>query len=283
MFASTVGTSEREGRREKWHCGWWGPKTMMLFSFIFFPFAFPSKLISIYGKISIGGAGMASFIIWVQKRCYSEKSKLSNSKFRRAVAGILHFLCIVGIVILYVWYAPHASCSLNISIISGTIILYIIMSGASFLRSVNGGFLSSGIMGIYVIYLCWCALKSEPQETCMREGGSSKEDVFTIISFFAGLITMAVVTFTTGIDSKCFTTALKREDEDDEVPYGYGFFHFVFATGSMYSAMVLVAWDTNHHMQKFTIDIGWTSTIVRIVNEIVAVIIYGLVLMIKPE
>jgi hypothetical protein len=28
--------------------------------------------------------------------------------------------------------------------------------------------------------------------------------------------------------------------EEDDAPYGYGFFHFVFATGAMYFAMLLV-------------------------------------------
>ncbi|RAL51065.1 hypothetical protein DM860_005421 [Cuscuta australis] len=262
MFVSTTGTSKMNGRREKWHSGWWIPKTMMMLALIVLSFFLPSKLFSIYGEIALYGAGvflliqlisMITFINWVNKKCYCENSRISSLQ-RRVLATFTHFLCVLAIAFLYGWYAPHMSCTLNISIISGTLGLYITMVVVSHFLTVNAGSLSSSLMGLYVIFLSWCALKSEPEENCMRKGGSdhtSKIDVLTII--------------------------LKREDEkhEDDVPYGYGFFHLVFATGSMYSAMLFVGWNTNHSMQKFTIDIGWTSAYVRIVNEILALFVYG--------
>lgn len=44
----------------------------------------------------------------------------------------------------------------------------------------------------------------------------------------------------------------KKDDvpEEDDVPYGYGFFHFVFATGAMYFAMLLIGWNPNHTMKR---------------------------------
>ncbi|VFQ68053.1 unnamed protein product [Cuscuta campestris] len=229
---------------------------------------------------------MITFINWVNKKCYCENSRISSLQ-RRVLATFTHFLCVLAIAFLYGWYAPHMSCTLNISIISGTLGLYITMVVVSHFLTVNAGSLSSSLMGLYVIFLCWCALKSEPEENCMRKGGSdhtSKIDVLTVISFVVGLLTIVVATFSTGIDSKCFAV-LKREDEkhEDDVPYGYGFFHLVFATGSMYSAMLFVGWNTNHSMQKFTIDIGWTSAYVRIVNEILALFVYVWLLRNKHE
>jgi len=38
---------------------------------------------------------------------------------------------------------------------------------------------------------------------------------------------------------------------EDDVPYGYGFFHFVFATGAMYFAMLLIGWNSHHSMRKY--------------------------------
>jgi hypothetical protein len=35
---------------------------------------------------------------------------------------------------------------------------------------------------------------------------------------------------------------------EDDVPYGYGFFHFVFAVGSMYFGMLFVGWYTQKPM-----------------------------------
>jgi serine incorporator 1/3 len=39
-------------------------------------------------------------------------------------------------------------------------------------------------------------------------------------------------------------------ESEDDVPYGYGFFHFVFAVGSMYVGMVFVGWDKHHTMKQ---------------------------------
>jgi len=39
-------------------------------------------------------------------------------------------------------------------------------------------------------------------------------------------------------------------ESEDSIPYGYGFFHFVFAMGSMYFGMLFVGWDTHHTMEK---------------------------------
>nr|GLL20559.1 probable serine incorporator isoform X2 [Ipomoea trifida] len=105
-----------------------------------------------------------------------------------------------------------------------------------------------------------------PEEKCIRKAkaATSKGDVLTIISFVVAVLAIVVATFSTGIDSKCFQfwkddkQGSEGEEEHKHVPYGYGFFHFVFATGAM-----------------FTIDVGWTSTWVRIVNEWLAACVYN--------
>ncbi|KAE9600294.1 putative serine incorporator/TMS membrane protein [Lupinus albus] len=61
---------------------------------------------------------------------------------------------------------------------------------------------------------------------------------------------------------------------EDDVPYGYGFFHLVFATGAMYFAMLLIGWNSHHSMRKWAMDVGWTSTWVKIVNEWLGVSLY---------
>lgn len=76
-------------------------------------------------------------------------------------------------------------------------------------------------------------------------------------SFVVALLAMVIATFSTGIDSQCFqfkkdvhSEGEEEEVEEDRVPYGYGFFHFVFATGAMYFAMLLIGWNTHHPMKK---------------------------------
>lgn len=151
------------------------------------------------------------------------------------------------------------------------------MTSVSLHPKVNGGILSPGLMGLYVVFLCWCAIRSEPEgDQCIRTSGTvTKTDWQNIISFVIGILAIVIATFSTGIDSKCFQ--LRKGDkpaEEDDVPYGYGFFHFVFATGAMYFAMLLIGWNTHHSMRKWSLDVGWTSAWVRIVNEWLAVCVY---------
>ncbi|CAB4292502.1 unnamed protein product [Prunus armeniaca] len=55
--------------------------------------------------------------------------------------------------------------------------------------------------------------------------------------------------------------------EDDDIPYKYGFFHLTFSLGAMYFAMLFISWNLNNSAKKWSIDVGWTSTWVKIVNE----------------
>ena len=40
------------------------------------------------------------------------------------------------------------------------------------------------------------------------------------------------------------------ESEEDDIPYGFGFFHLVFAMGAMYFAMIFVGWNASHTMER---------------------------------
>ena len=38
---------------------------------------------------------------------------------------------------------------------------------------------------------------------------------------------------------------------DNKAPYSYGYFHFVFATGAMYFAMLFIGWNPHRIMHKY--------------------------------
>ncbi|KAF7153280.1 hypothetical protein RHSIM_Rhsim01G0094000 [Rhododendron simsii] len=120
--------------------------------------------------------------------------------------------------------------------------------------------------------------KCEPPDSkCIKKvEAATKSDWLSIISFVIAVLAIVIATFSTGIDSQCFpfTKDVKESDQDD-VPYGFGFFHFVFATGAMYFAMLLISWNSHHTTKKWTIDVGWTSTWVRILNELLAACLYA--------
>ncbi|TQD72446.1 hypothetical protein C1H46_042023 [Malus baccata] len=287
MFLSTVGTSKLNEPRDSWQSGWWSPKIVMWVSFIIIPFVLPAKIIQLYGEIAHFGAGfwycsvrvflliqlisIICFIKWLNEWCQSTKSERCRI-YVMLLATTAHVVCLVGIILMYIWYAPEPTCLLNIFFITWTLVLLQLMTSVSLHPNVNAGILTPGLMGLYIVFICWFAIRSEPAGTsCNKKAeDSTKTDWLTIISFVIAVLAMVIATFSTGIDSKCFQFRKDEPVSEDDVPYGYGFFHFVFATGAMYFAMLLIGWNTHQSMKKFTLDVGWASTWVRIVNEWIA-------------
>lgn len=284
MFLSTVGTSKLSDPRDSWHSGWWSAKILLLIILMVLPFFVPSGFIQLYGKLAHVGAGVflliqlisiISFIHWLNDCCLSEKYANRCRVQVLIISVAAYFTCLSGIAMMYVWYVPKISCFLNVFFITSTVVLIQLMTCVSLHPKVNGGWLTPGLMGLYIVFICWCAIRSEPlTETCNRKAeAAARADWLTIISFIVALLTMVIATFSTGIDSKSFQFK-KEEVQPEDVPYGYGFFHFVFAMGAMYFAMLLIGWNSHHTMQKWTIDVGWASTWVRVANAWLAAGVY---------
>ncbi|GMH04630.1 hypothetical protein Nepgr_006470 [Nepenthes gracilis] len=285
MFLSTVGTSKLHDPRDSWHSGWWSVKLILCIIFMVLPFLVPPTIIELYGEIAHFGAGVflliqlisvISFITWLNDCCLSEKHVEQCHFHVMLLATAAYVVCIVGIILLYIWYAPDGSCLLNIFFITFTLVLLQMMASVSLHPKVNAGLLAPALMGLYLVFICWCAIRSEPPGTgCNRKAEvANRTDWLAIISFIVALLAIVIATFSTGIDSQCFQFKKVSTKAENDVPYGYGFFHFVFATGAMYFAMLLIGWNTHHSMKKWSIDVGWTSTWVRIVNEWLAACVY---------
>ncbi|RDY05933.1 Serine incorporator 3 [Mucuna pruriens] len=270
MFLSTARTSKMNNVRDTWHSGWWSVKIALW---------------------------VVTTIPYFVNVCINHQFSCSRIHVM-LFATTAYVVCLVGIILMYIWYAPKPSCLLNIFFITWTLVLLQLMTSVSLHPKVDAGILTPGLMGLYVVFLCWCAIRrqgylslldsfglvsidnifacSEPAgENCIRKSDSAtKTDWLSIISFVVGILAIVIATFSTGIDSKCFQFRKDRTPTEDDVPYGYGFFHFVFATGAMYFAMLLIGWNSHHSMRKWTLDVGWTSTWVKIVNEWLAVCVY---------
>ncbi|PON40227.1 Serine incorporator/TMS membrane protein [Trema orientale] len=298
MFLSTVRTSKLNEPRDVWQSGWWSVKIVLWVVFLIIPFLLPSSVIQLYGEIAHFGAGVflliqlisiISFITWLNDCCQSEKHAERCQIHVMLFATAAYVVCLVGIIMMYIWYAPEPSCLLNIFFITWTLVLLQLMTSVSLHPKVNAGILTPGLMGLYVWSVAvvtsigmleqltkMLSADSEPAgENCIRKAtASTKTDWLNIISFIIAVLAMVIATFSTGIDSQCFQFTKEETRSEDDVPYGYGFFHFVFATGAMYFAMLLISWNPHHTMKRWTIDVGWTSTWVRIVNEWLAVCVY---------
>ncbi|KAG2586615.1 hypothetical protein PVAP13_5NG062900 [Panicum virgatum] len=286
MFMSTVNTRKVHECRNSWHSEWWPAKVVLWLGFTVVTFLAPSPLVQLYGKVAHFGAGaflviqlisVTRFIMWLNDCCQSEVTRKRCHLQIQAVSIVTYVGSLLGIVLMYVWYAPSPACKLNILFVTVTLVLVQLMTFVSMSSKVKAGYLAPGLMGIYVVFLCWSAIRSEPHtEICNKKAEvATSADWVNIASFVIAVIVIVAATFSTGIDSKCLQfKKAEGESEEDDIPYGFGFFHLVFAMGAMYFAMIFVGWNAHQTMEKWTIDVGWASTWVRIGNEWLAAIVY---------
>ncbi|KAG0526545.1 hypothetical protein BDA96_06G155000 [Sorghum bicolor] len=285
MFATTFGTRKLHEARNSWHSGCWILKSLVYAMSIGIPFIIPNIFIQLYGEIARLGAGiflllqlisMLHFISWCNKRWMPDPGSNQCGLFGLFLSTISYIASFAGIGVLYVLYVPNSSCAFNIFTITWTAILVTVMMAVSLHSKVNEGLLSSGIMSSYIVFLCWSALHSEPQTgKCHSHMKISRDgDSATIVSFIIAICSIVMATFSTGIDTKSFQFRNDEVQLEEDTPYSYEIFHIVFAMGAMYFAMLFISWELNHPTRKWSIDVGWASTWVKIINEWFAASIY---------
>ncbi|XP_048234847.1 probable serine incorporator isoform X1 [Ricinus communis] len=285
MFATTIKARKLYEARNTWHSGWWTLKLFLLILSMAVPFFFPSNYIQVYGELARIGAGIflvlqlvsvIEFIGWWNNYWMPDKEMRQSCSFGLFMSTIFYIASVCGIGVMYYFYGQSLKCSLNIFFISWTAVLLIVMMAISLHSKVNRGLLSTGIMASYLVFLCWSAIRSEPvDKRCNKqnqENGNS--DWTTILSFLIAICAIVMATFSTGIDSQSFQFRKDKVQEEDDIPYDYGFFHMVFALGAMYFAMLFISWNLNNSARKWSIDVGFASTWVKIVSEWFAATIY---------
>ncbi|KAK6929657.1 Serine incorporator/TMS membrane protein [Dillenia turbinata] len=286
MFLTTCKTSKLYEVRNSWHSQWWSLKFIPLIVSLVAPFFLHPDIIQFYGELARVGAGIflvlqlisvIQFITWLNKYCVPDEKEKRSCFFGLFISTIFYLASICGIGVMYPLYASKASCSLNIFFITWTGILLLVMMAISLHSKVNRGLLSSGIMAAYAVFLCWTALRSEPANPkChSQKKASGNNDWTTILGFLIAIFAIVMATFSTGIDSQSFQFRKDNVQMEDDIPYKYGFFHLIFSLGAMYFAMLFISWNLDHTTRKWSIDVGWASTWVKIVNEWLAATIYS--------
>ncbi|KAK3187774.1 hypothetical protein Dsin_027335 [Dipteronia sinensis] len=242
-------------------------------------------LVFLAGELARAGAGIflvlqlvsvIEFIAWWNKYWMPDQERKQSCSLELFMSTLFYIAAIFGIVLMYYLYAHRLACSLNIFFVTWTAILLVVMMVISLHSMVNRGLLSSGIMASYIVFLCWSAIRSEPaNEICnAQKQVNGNGDWTTILSFLIAICAIVMATFSTGIDSQSFQFRKDKVQLDDDIPYNYGFFHLIFSLGAMYFAMLFISWNLENSARKWSIDVGWASTWVKIVNEWFAATIY---------
>ncbi|CDY37743.1 BnaA04g19250D [Brassica napus] len=286
MFLSTWNTMKLHQAQNTWHSDNWSFKFLLLVSVMVASFFIPQLYIQIYGEIARVGAGIflglqlisvIEFITWWNNYWMPNNQSKQSCSFGFVMSIVFYIGSVCGIAVMYYFYVASTACALNIFFISLTVILLIIMMVMSLHSKVKSSLMSSGIMASYIVFLCWSAIRSEPSHTkCNAHTQNGHTDWITVLSFLIAIGAIVMATFSTGIDSESFSFQFRKDEakEEDDIPYSYGFFHLVFSLGAMYFAMLFISWNLEHSARKWSMDVGWTSTWVKIVNEWFAAGIY---------
>ncbi|KAL2506513.1 Chaperonin CPN60 [Abeliophyllum distichum] len=285
MFLTTCYTRKLYEARNAWHSGWWALKFIILAISLAIPFFIPLYYIQIYGELARVGAGVflilqlisvIEFITWWNNYWMPDDRTKSSCSLGLFMSTLFYIASVCGLVVMYALYASKPSCTLNIFFITWTAILLVVMMIISLHSKVNRGLLSSGIMASYIVFLCWTAIRSEPaSEKCSPQKQENAHGGWsTVIGFLIAICAIVIATFSTGIDSQTFQFRKDAVQLEDDIPYKYGFFHIVFSLGAMYFAMLFISWNLESSTRKWSIDVGWASTWVKIINEWFAATIY---------
>ncbi|CAN6442159.1 unnamed protein product [Victoria cruziana] len=168
MLLLTVGTTKMDDPRGTWHCSWWSAKILLWFVLTLLQFLAPSDWIQLYGRLAHWGAGVflviqlfsvISFISWFNSCMRSDKHKKMCRLQILYISIAAYAATFLGIVLMYVWYAPTSSCKTNIFLITWTLVLIIIITWVSIHPKVNAGLINPGLMGMYLVFMCWCAAR----------------------------------------------------------------------------------------------------------------------------
>ncbi|GJP50082.1 hypothetical protein CLOM_g9224 [Closterium sp. NIES-68] len=277
MSVTTLGARVDGGGRDTWHSGWWPPKLLLWAGLLGVTACLPLGVLSIYGYVAVAGAAifvviqlvsMLNFVfVWNDTWQADKKWHVWGA----VVTGTCYVALAAAAVLMFIFFAPSSSCSLNISFICSLLILVLILTLVCLLPAVeSAGLLSTGVMAVYFAFLCWSAIMSEPPgETCNTRPRQTGQTTWTdVTAFIFALLTIVVSVYTVGIDRRCISLHPGSGEDvegagNGKVSYGHGFFHFVFLTGTMYMTMLFIGWDLRENPAQWSLDTGWASTWVK--------------------
>ena len=257
-------------------------------------FALPAAAVSGFGHVARIGAGLfvllqslilLEFVFSVNSFLVERSEEGSRAASALLVLGsfVLFGAALAGLVILFVFWAPRASCSLSTLVLAETLVGILAFTAVSLApcRQKAAGLFTSAAMAAWTVYLSWGALASlppgfacAPREALLLVSSSSSSSgssgsgrmrtngsvlALRIASLVVTLLSLCYATFSASGSHAALSTAnaaergqanreTKRDTDDDaegdaELSYRPDFFHATFALAACYLAMILVSWS----------------------------------------
>ncbi|EFJ42217.1 hypothetical protein VOLCADRAFT_83749 [Volvox carteri f. nagariensis] len=301
MSLATIGVKFRGDKRDRYlHHAHPLLKLALWLLFTALPFLFPNGVLNAYSWMARVGSGvflviqMIILLDFVQG--WNDSWVANGEDDDRWLYGLMGLTCVgYGSTLtlagfMYYWFKPAGagSCSLNIALITLTLLLVVTFSVLSLAPLARGGSIfPSSMIALYAAYLCFSALQSEPREYACNGLGhrlTAASGGTLALGMVVTLASVVYAAFRAGSNTALFT--LEGSEEGEPLPstaaatsltpvtYNYSFFHLIFALASMYIAMLMTGWGTVAQVRKDRIDVGWASVWVKPAAEWVTGLLY---------
>lgn len=301
--------------------GSWAIKGFLWLLFNILPFFLPNAAIDAYGWVArvLSGIFLVIQMLLLLDFAYAWSDSWVNTEDNRWLVALL--VCTLGcfagaftvIGFSFKWFHPASAgdCSLNVFLITLTLILGLAYSALALHPSVtHGSLLCSAVIFFYCSYLTFSAMSSEPQgyecngrssaQAAAGQAATATGMAVTLLSVVYSAVRTGSSDVLLGRDSAA-QDAYKElsegdgasaaggsegEDEEEEgavrrrnravkpVSYSYTFFHLVFALASCYTAMLMTDWGSGTGTAKDQIGVGWTSVWVKMASQWLTIALY---------
>uniref|UniRef100_A0ACD5WJ92 Uncharacterized protein n=1 Tax=Avena sativa TaxID=4498 RepID=A0ACD5WJ92_AVESA len=275
MFVTTVWTKKLHECRNFWNSNLGGPllvKIFMVAVCLYLAQIPTSSYIELYGNIARAGAGLFLIIQLISVTKFIVRAntwqQLNPERLRWLVRPTTILLNFGSFGVIFWLLHENRSNTVEFAIAGITLVLMVIMICIYLKSEVTTGWLALGLMLFYIMAMSWTVIRSVPHRESAKANDPKGPDWLTIVS----LCFMAYSTLSIGEDD--WLQFNNEEQSEDNIPYGFGYFHLVFALGAMYFGMILVGWNAYQTMQRWTVDFGWWSAIVRAINGFLGAVLY---------
>ena len=178
MSLALLGVRTKGDKRGQYlHQGNWAAKLAAWLVFLALPFFFPNGMVVAYGWAARFGSGLfliIQMLILVDfTAAWNEAWVAAGEEDERWLYGLLGLtvaayagvLALAGLLFAFFKPAGAGSCGLNVFLITFALLLCVSFSVLSVLPCSRGGSLfPSAVTSLYVMYLCYSALQSEPKD-----------------------------------------------------------------------------------------------------------------------
>jgi len=292
MVMSILMIGHKKHDAEHWRTqvqdGFWIVKIAALIAVLVISFFLPQPFLVAYGYVAMGGSAIFILmqIVLLVEFAYSwNESWVEKEWYKQVVASaiVIYLASLVTIILMYVWFGS-TDCALNIFFITVTLLTSVVYTVLSLTDKVErGALLTSAVVTGVCTYYCLSAIMSGTTGECNKfSSGSSPRTWLLVIGVIIALLSVFRNTISAASYKGFFDLSAKPDQEEQyllddhaETCYNFSYFHFVFACGSMYFAMLLVDWNlTAMEVVKMQLDIGVASMWIKIVSQWVTILLY---------